>query len=266
METDPGSCGSSPGTPPVVAHLWVAPGHAVYVGPTLQLNTHVGSVACLALGLDDVFTVDVAGRSVTDVRSALIPPRTPHQIIPVGRSMAFCYLDPATSSVEGCRAQMNEVETYPVAVHHRHEGMLMELAVRKAGNSLVEAVTAGRTVTPKDERIVEAARTMHRRGGIETTAATLAAGAGLSLSRFLHLFVEQTGTGVRCYRRWARMILAAEVLAGGGDLTRAAADAGFATPSHFSAAFRRMFGLTPSQLLATGVEISTPGNDDIAPR
>lgn len=38
------------------------------------------------------------------------------------------------------------------------------------------------------------------------------------------------------------------------DLTAATA-AGFANPSHFSAAFHAMFGLSPSRLLATPVEI-----------
>jgi AraC-like DNA-binding protein len=236
---------------PVSSGLWVAPGHAVYVGPSLQLDTHVGSVACLVLGLDGAFDVDVAGRKVAGVRSALIPPRIPHRITAFGRAMAFGYLDPATASVGACWARMEERHT--IAVEHRDEETLRITA----GNELIEAATGSRTPFPADERIVAATRTLHSPGGIETKAVTLASEAGLSLSRFLHLFVAETGTGVRCYRRWARMILVAEVIAGGGDLTRAAADAGFATPSHFSVAFRRMFGLTPSRLLGTGVEIRT---------
>jgi AraC-like DNA-binding protein len=233
------------------ARLWVAPGHAVYVGPSLRLDTHVGSVACLVLGLDGTFDVDVAGRKVSGIRSALIPPRVPHKITAAGQAMAFGYLDPATASVAACRARMKQ--RHSIAVEHRDEETLR----MTDGNELIEAATGSGAPFPVDERIVVATRTLHSPGGIETNAATLASAAGLSLSRFLHLFVAQTGTGVRCYRRWARMILVAEVIAGGGDLTRAAADAGFATPSHFSVAFRRMFGLTPSRLLGTGVEIKT---------
>lgn len=236
----------------ISSRLWVAPGHAVYIGPSLQLDTHVGSVACLVLGLDGTFDVDVAGSTVAGIRSALIPPRIPHKITAAaGQAMAFGYLDPATASVEACRARMKE--WHPIAVEHRDEETLRTAG----GNELIEAATGSRTPFPADQRIVAATRALHSPGGIETKAATLASEAGLSLSRFLHLFVAQTGTGVRCYRRWARMILVAEVIAGGGDLTRAAADAGFATPSHFSVAFRRMFGLTPSRLLGTGVEIRT---------
>ncbi|MBP2322729.1 AraC-like DNA-binding protein [Kibdelosporangium banguiense] len=227
------------------ARLWVAPGHAVYVGPSLRLDTHVGSVACLVLGLDGTVTVDVPGHSITGVRSALVPPRLPHKITVSGRATAFCYLEPAAAAA--CRARMDD--RHVIAVDHRDEDVLSGLAIR--GGSLIELA-----VLPTDARILAATRTLHSADGIETPAAVLAAQAGLSLSRFLHLFVEQTGTGVRSYRRWARMLIVAQVVSRGGDLTRAAADAGFATPSHFSAAFRRMFGLTPSRLLATGVSIA----------
>jgi AraC-like DNA-binding protein len=88
--------------------------------------------------------------------------------------------------------------------------------------------------------------------GVDLPAEALAAALGLSTSRFLHLFAAQTQTSLRRYRSWCRMALAARALAAGADLTRAAADAGFATPSHFSAAFRRMFGLSPGRLLAGG--------------
>ncbi|WP_280438574.1 helix-turn-helix domain-containing protein [Nocardia cyriacigeorgica] len=39
------------------------------------------------------------------------------------------------------------------------------------------------------------------------------------------------------------------------DLTRAAVDAGFASPSHFSDVFRAMFGLTPTAFLGVGSEV-----------
>ncbi|TDE25324.1 AraC family transcriptional regulator [Actinomadura sp. 6K520] len=89
------------------------------------------------------------------------------------------------------------------------------------------------------------------------TAAEAAATCGLSTSRFLRLFKAHTGTTFRRYRLWARMLAAGRVIGAGGDLTSAAAEAGFATPSHFSDAFHRMFGLQPGRLLGTGVAIVT---------
>lgn len=66
------------------------------------------------------------------------------------------------------------------------------------------------------------------------------------------MFAEQTGTSFRRYVQWARMLRVAMAHAAGHDLTRAAVDAGFASPSHFSDTFRLMFGLTPSAFVGLG--------------
>ncbi|WP_433508985.1 helix-turn-helix domain-containing protein [Nonomuraea sp. CA-143628] len=74
-------------------------------------------------------------------------------------------------------------------------------------------------------------------------AALLAAELGLSESRFLRLFPNRTGTSYRRFRLWAQIHRAGRAPAAGEKLTRAAADGYFASPSHFSTAFRAMFGL-----------------------
>jgi AraC-like DNA-binding protein len=45
---------------------------------------------------------------------------------------------------------------------------------------------------------------------------------------------------------------------GGDNLTEAAMKAGFASPSHLADRFKTTFGLSASQLLATGLRIRTP--------
>jgi AraC-like DNA-binding protein len=79
--------------------------------------------------------------------------------------------------------------------------------------------------------------------------------AGLSVSTFLRLFRAQTGTTFRRYRLWTRMLRVALLLETWPDLSTAAVEAGFASPSHFSSAFHAMFGLRPSRLLTRGVTI-----------
>lgn len=83
----------------------------------------------------------------------------------------------------------------------------------------------------------------------------MAAAVNLSQSRFLHLFSAHSGTSFRRYRLWARMRYAAAAVSMGADLSTAASDAGFASPSHFSDTFRAMFGLTASQMLANQLRI-----------
>ena len=73
--------------------------------------------------------------------------------------------------------------------------------------------------------------------------------AGLSASRFLHLFKAETGVPLRRYRLWNRMGAAVAAFREGKSLTEAAHAAGFASSAHFSTAFRDMFGMMPSELL-----------------
>ena len=51
------------------------------------------------------------------------------------------------------------------------------------------------------------------------------------------------------------MAAVARVIADGRSLTHAAHEAGFASSAHLSTAFRAMFGLAPSSLLAAGAVI-----------
>ena len=62
-------------------------------------------------------------------------------------------------------------------------------------------------------------------------------------------------------RGWALALLCAlsgASMAAGLNLTSAAADAGFASPSHLSDRFKSTFGLSATKLFASGVAIRTP--------
>ncbi|GAA4548195.1 helix-turn-helix domain-containing protein [Amycolatopsis samaneae] len=241
------------------ATLWLRPGEALYAGPSLGLARHSGSVSCLAVGVDGAFTVETDGRERT-VRSALVAARTPHRLVSAGR-MVFCYFDPASAREHGCRAAMTAAEG-PVHHGHEHEPELVHAAGALFAPGTdpehwTELVSPLRTVTV-DERVLLATRRLLAHPDRTLPAAGLAAEAGLSPSRFLHLFREHTGTSFRRYRLWARMLRAGTLLAARRGLTEAAADAGFASPSHLSDSFHAMFGLRPSRLLATGVAIRVP--------
>jgi AraC-like DNA-binding protein len=73
---------------------------------------------------------------------------------------------------------------------------------------------------------------------------------GLSSSRFQHLFKESVGLSFRRFRLWARMRIALRLSLGGASLTEAAMEAGLSSSAHLSAAFKGMFGISPSQLLS----------------
>jgi AraC-like DNA-binding protein len=76
----------------------------------------------------------------------------------------------------------------------------------------------------------------------------LARVAGLSASRFQHVFRQEFGIAVRPYIRWLRLQRAACDLIAGASLSQAAHAAGFSDTAHMSRTFRSTLGVAPSDI------------------
>jgi AraC-like DNA-binding protein len=98
-------------------------------------------------------------------------------------------------------------------------------------------------------------REIERRPDAFGRAHDAAALACLSPSRFRARFDAELGLPFRRYRLWRRMAAVMRAVAAGATLTDAAHCAGFSSSAHLSTTFKRMFGLTASDLLASGVTI-----------
>ncbi|MEU6715822.1 helix-turn-helix domain-containing protein [Nonomuraea sp. NPDC046802] len=241
------------------AAVWLWPGRALYAGPSLRLGPHSGAVACVAVGVDAPFTVRRTSGELR-ARTALIPPRVRHHLIAGGERMVFLYLDPGSAEDRACRARFAAGDHGVLTGHESEAGLLVRAAAISAHSPDQEITdwtaeaTGHEAASFTDPRIAAA---MCRLIGADQPlpAALLAAELGLSESRFLRLFSDRTGTSYRRFRLWAQMHRAARALAEGANLTRAAADGYFASPSHFSTAFHAMFGLPPSALLSRSLTI-----------
>src|SRR4030095_10216046 len=77
---------------------------------------------------------------------------------------------------------------------------------------------------------------------------TLARISGLSQSRFMHVFTESVGVPLRPYVLWLRLQRASCDLMAGTSVTAAAHSAGFSDTAHLTRTFRRMLGMTPTDL------------------
>jgi AraC-like DNA-binding protein len=82
----------------------------------------------------------------------------------------------------------------------------------------------------------------------DSSLKTLARIAGLSQSRFMHVFTESVGVPVRPYVLWLRLQRAACDLLHGASVTSAAHGAGFSDAAHLTRTFRRMLGTTPTEI------------------
>jgi AraC-like DNA-binding protein len=81
-----------------------------------------------------------------------------------------------------------------------------------------------------------------------TLASDLARAVGLSTSRLLHLFKEQTGVSFRDYRVWRRARSFLMHANNDSSLTDVALSLGYPDSSHFSHSIRKTYGLKPRSI------------------
>ena len=136
--------------------------------------------------------------------------------------MAFLYVDPFGRDLAALRERMIEVGSR-TAFGLRDErpaiALFADIAKRclppeEARRAAGELLGVGGGTKP-DPRIVEAVRTMRDEPCASHPLVELSNCAGLSTSRFLHLFKDVTGVPLRRYRIWNRIGAAARAIAQG---------------------------------------------------
>ena len=253
----------------------------LYLGPAFGLTPHRNATAVLAVALGA--KLEVAGDPAVpngpyrSARSVLIPANTLHHLrvseafsseVETGSrqenaskqeskgTMAFLYVDPLSRDLTAIGARMRDI-TPRASFDLIDENAVIDVLSGLADNST--SVGEGRDALggllgmggreKPDGRILSALKRMRDEPHRSHSLAELGQCAGLSTSRFLHLFKAETGIPLRRYRLWNRMGAAVGAFRAGGSLTEAAHAAGFASSAHFSTAFRDMFGMMPSEFL-----------------
>lgn len=230
----------------------------LFVGQALGLSAHRNAVAVLCASLDGPFGVARDPRQpdagTLACRTALIPANTLHCLSTGTGTMAFLYVDARSDDYRRLAASMHVIHERCGSGIANETAYLDVLASLRGGRPWREARGALASalglaaLAESDDRITKALRHIRDDPAAAHDLDDVAASAKLSPSRFQHLFKEQTGVPFRRYRIWVRMGAAVRAIAAGNTLTEAALAAGFSSSAHFSAAFREMFGLSPSQL------------------
>src|SRR5690242_7778404 len=196
----------------------------LYLGPVLGLTPHRNATGVLAVALDGMIGLADNPRarmpSWRPARSVLILPNSLHHLRGDAGRMAFLYVDPFGQDLTELRARMREIgsraafdliDEQPAIKLFADiaDGRLAPEQVRRA---IGERLGVGLAAKP-DARILGVIKLMRDEPCEAHALAELSRHAGLSSSRFLHLFKEVTGVPLRRYRIWSRVGAAARAIA-----------------------------------------------------
>jgi AraC family transcriptional regulator len=118
--------------------------------------------------------------------------------------------------------------------------------------------TNGQAPERHDERISAVRRYIGQHMDERLDRKVLAAVAGFSVPHFHRLFTAQCGENIARYVRRERMLRAGRKLRMGAvDIAEVALAAGYDNHAAFSKAFKRQFGLSPSEFRQLGCQAAT---------
>ncbi|MDS4026952.1 MAG: AraC family transcriptional regulator [Candidatus Contendobacter sp.] len=247
--------------------LYVWQNRGLFIGRLPDISEHRLGSAALCLGIDKPFRLMESESNVwQECRSVLVPPGCLNELQIGGAVMAILFLEPESPDYLTIQNAMLEGEWQCLyGLVHETEALaaLHEIWERQPDattthallNRLIPRSAAEERQQSLDHRIQRVIRLMKEDLTHSYSMTELAEYVNLSPTRLVHLFKEEVGVPIRRFRQWHRMRVVAALVAKGDTLTDAALGAGFADSSHFSRAFRNMFGITPSSVFGRAANV-----------
>jgi AraC-like DNA-binding protein len=199
---------------------------------------------------------------------AVVLPDVPHTIASDHRSVICVVVEPETVRAGAFELLAGRLSGAERAFFlDRIRTAYQQLLHRKCGDDIVSAafdvMCFGEALPPRalDSRVVRAIAQIGRFSGEPVTAASCAAGAALSVSRFLHLFKQETGISFRAFRAWKRARHLLHFANQDINLAHLAQDIGYPDSTHFSHSIRRFYGLKPRAIFSGSRDLAIYRSD-----
>jgi AraC-like DNA-binding protein len=195
----------------------------------------------------DVLRDALAGRDPRAADDERRPIRFPFARIDADTYLLQRRLFAAASRSQACRERAPGAQASRRADPLYVEETVYELLDRVLAAAYASGWTPYRRRRAVDDLAAAACQVVGRRFREQLTVADIAADVGCSRYHLCRTFKASTGTTLHAYRDQLRLRSALNHLESPSvDLTRLALDLGYSSHSHFTASFRRAFGVTPS--------------------
>jgi AraC-like DNA-binding protein len=182
-----------------------------------------------------------------------VPPYVSHTVVSDQPTVICVTIEPETvqaSDLDKLTSRLSGVEGAPVRQRIRavYDGIRAgtvrpaEMATAEFDRIIFGAPLAARQLDP---RVAATVARLVENPERPMTAEDCARDAGLSQSRFLHLFKDETGVSFRAFRAWKRARHLLHFVNEDLNFAHLAQDIGYPDSTHFSHSIRRFYGLKP---------------------
>ncbi len=238
--------------------MLITPDRVAYAGLLGRPQTREFGSLTVYVSLGSPFQLQVGNGEWESAEIRVVAADTPHQIRTTDRLIGSIMIE--TESV--C---MDKLPSFLQASSAPDNLALIAATLRDAfaglmdGSAPVELIRANfdrfffgealvpRSMEPRMAKVVNAIKSQPcDTQGAEEFASLV----DLSFSRFLHLFKNEVGTTFRRFRAWKRARSFLSYVNTELNLTDIALETGYPDSSHFSHSIRRVWGLTPKNIVA----------------
>ena len=251
---------------PFESSVYIWNSRMLFLRKSIASTEHRHHAVQICIGLEGPVGVRDDNKIYREHRAVLIDTECPHTIEAADARHAFLFIEPELSVVQKIRERhlagekIRELDFTPLrpfaerllnCYDRPHScveigGLMDDILFAVAGT--------GKTIQTLDYRIRKAL-SLIAEADEKISPRDIAHSVELSEGRLQHLFKEQVGVPIRQYRLWRKLILAIRHISQFDIITHAAYEAGFADSAHMSRTFKRMFGISISEILKT----SRPG-------
>ena len=237
--------------------MLINPDRVVYAGLLGVTSTRKLGALTVYASLGKPFRICVEGGTWRSNELALVPPYTPHRIVTEDRVIGVLMIEPESVDAGSLPrllqpAPMQEDRAGVLErIRESFFGLMRGDICASKATADIDRLFFGRALDRRilDRRIASVVDNVRDAPCDQFPAEACSQLAGLSFSRFLHLFKSEVGTTFRCFRAWkrARSFLAYVKLP---NLTDVALKIGYPDSTHFSHSIRNVYGLTPKDICA----------------
>jgi AraC-like DNA-binding protein len=248
--------------------MLITPERVFYAGLLGRPRRRCSGAFHVYVSIKDGLRLAVEGAVERFGELVFVPPNLRHTIASDYRSVICVLIEPETVRVGAFDRLANRLSGAECRFFaDRIRAAYQQLLHRQCGEDIVSAafdeMCFGEPLPPRplDPRMVRAIAQIGRFSGEPVTAASCAAEAGLSASRFLHLFKEETGISFRAFRAWKRARHLLHFANQDINLAHLAQDIGYPDSTHFSHSIRRFYGLKPRAIFSGSRDLAIYHSD-----